>query len=175
MRETETITAPFAFPLATEAQDPVRRLTLVFWAGVCLGLLALALDRRHRRLAQLVFITGVAVIGCLFLVANHPGGLTPATGAVGRATYLGLSTSSNIHALEAMYLVAALIGIGAAVWERRAHVLGQEEVGQVQAGVDADAVVTATPPATTESDATDVARARWPHLVLTSFSGDLRL
>ena len=172
MHEAMSVPAPFAFPLAAEAQDPVRRLTLVFWAGACLGLLALGLDPRYRRLAAVLFIGGAAVLGCLFIVANHPGGLTSPAGAVGRATYLGLSVSSNIHALEVMYVVAALFGIGGALWERKVYASGpvQGRGRVVRADLDPDMSPTVPDlPSRTElltNDVTTGRRYQWPRPAL---------
>jgi hypothetical protein len=123
LHETLDIPGPSSFPGAVEARDPLHRLSLSFWIGLGLGLSAWAMSRDRRSLAGVVIVAGIAVVGCLFLISQHTGGLTPAVSGVGRATYLGLSVASNLHAVEAMYALAAVLGFAAGLGCRRIRLL----------------------------------------------------
>ena len=123
LHETLDIPGPSSFPGAVEARDPLHRLSLSFWIGLGLGLSAWAMSRDRRSLAGVVIVVGIAVVGCLFLISQHTGGLTPAVSGVGRATYLGLSVASNLHAVEAMSTLAAVLGFAAGLGCRRIRLL----------------------------------------------------
>lgn len=123
MRETPSISSPGSFPGAAATRDPLERLAIAFWTGLILAVVSWAITKHRRGLLALIITAAVVSVGCLFLLVKHSGGLTSASKAVGRATYLGLSVATNVHAIEAMYLLAVILGLGIG--------LGSQRLGEV--------------------------------------------
>lgn len=130
MHEYLNVPSPSYLPEQAQASDPLHRLSLSFWIGLVLALSAFSVTRHRRGLAAVVVVMSGLTVGALFLVSPHTGGLTSSGSAVGRATYLGLSVSSNLHAVEATYLVAGVVGVGVGLGRRRLRVVGERVLGR---------------------------------------------
>lgn len=104
-------------PLVDEFENEQSRLRAGF---LLLGLAAAALAydaRRGRWAAGLGAAAAVVLVVLLNVLLERSRGLEPASDALGRATYLGLSLPANIVAIRALFACGLLLAIAAAaVW-----------------------------------------------------------
>src|ERR1700694_3062029 len=103
----------------TQLRQPEQRLLILFWVGFALVWLLSILSKSYRWLAIAVGVMSVVVVVTLVIGLRLRGGLTSPTQAVGRATYLGISVSTNLRAIFLIYLAGALLGLVTALVGRQ--------------------------------------------------------